>query len=370
MLEVTDDSGFLALIDPAAYVGFVADEWELDQLVRHFREEMGQRRLLIWGTGLEGFWRVEVSTAPVTAAAFREVCGPITVTSGGLRLASYEDLTMAAALGVVSPVGEDEEDLLIPLAPGTYDCRILQLFDPERDSFADGDGPDFVIEILPGADTTSPWEQIPWSDLGVDGSAAAPARQTLHGGASEKASAGATAPEPELVLFYDLPYRVANGLSPAALLLAAVMLLALSVFTDRPDLAAGYRWGAVVITAIAAPWTIAWWRRLARPALRATGEGLVLDDGRVLAWDLFAKAVLTKIEDEEWMGFRFRRGVARTLDAATRELLRGQDGWLAAGLAGAFPTNSITVTRSQAIEGLVSLSRLPVTGGETAAARD
>jgi hypothetical protein len=48
ILEVTDDSGFLALVDPDAYESFVAEDWSLEQLIEHFKGEMAQGRLLIW----------------------------------------------------------------------------------------------------------------------------------------------------------------------------------------------------------------------------------------------------------------------------------------------------------------------------------
>lgn len=53
-LQVTDDSGFLALIDPDEYSGFVAEDWALEDVVTRFHEEMAARHLLIWGTGQEG----------------------------------------------------------------------------------------------------------------------------------------------------------------------------------------------------------------------------------------------------------------------------------------------------------------------------
>ena len=53
MLKVTDDSGFLAVVVPAAYHVFVHRDWQLDQLFHHFRQQMSQRSLLIWSTGSE-----------------------------------------------------------------------------------------------------------------------------------------------------------------------------------------------------------------------------------------------------------------------------------------------------------------------------
>jgi hypothetical protein len=56
VLEIVDDSAFLALVDPGAYRGFVHADWTLELLLAHFAAEMAERRLLIWGTGNENTW--------------------------------------------------------------------------------------------------------------------------------------------------------------------------------------------------------------------------------------------------------------------------------------------------------------------------
>ena len=71
--QITDDSGFLALIDPKGYEAFVSRDWELDQLFNHFK--MKRQRLLIWGTGSEGTHEVEVSMEFSETKGFREVIG-------------------------------------------------------------------------------------------------------------------------------------------------------------------------------------------------------------------------------------------------------------------------------------------------------
>src|SRR5688572_5144628 len=96
MIEVTDDSGFLAVVVPATYSTFVDSDWQLDQLFDHFRQQMAQQSLLIWGTGLEGFWRVEVRFQESSLQGFREVSGPLRVVGGAVLLTNYESLTMAA----------------------------------------------------------------------------------------------------------------------------------------------------------------------------------------------------------------------------------------------------------------------------------
>jgi hypothetical protein len=48
--EVTDDSGFLALVDHHAYQSFVDADWAYDSLFAHFRTAMAERQLLLWGS--------------------------------------------------------------------------------------------------------------------------------------------------------------------------------------------------------------------------------------------------------------------------------------------------------------------------------
>jgi len=48
VFQVTDDSGFLAIIDPDAYRGFVHADWTWGTIHEHFRREMRDRHLLIW----------------------------------------------------------------------------------------------------------------------------------------------------------------------------------------------------------------------------------------------------------------------------------------------------------------------------------
>jgi hypothetical protein len=75
VFQVTDDSGFLALVVPAAYETFVASNWTFDQIMGHFKGQMARRSLLIWGTGLEGFWNVDVVLNKSKAKGYRESAG-------------------------------------------------------------------------------------------------------------------------------------------------------------------------------------------------------------------------------------------------------------------------------------------------------
>jgi hypothetical protein len=162
MLEITDDSGFLALVVPATYETFVASDWTFDQIIAHFQVQMARRSLLIWGTGLEGFWKVDVSLKEAKVKGFREVSGPLQVAGGSLLLTNYESLTMAAQFKDVALPEKHQEDLLVSLADGDYTCRIIQMFDPTQEETAGNDSPDFVVEVLTATGKPVEWECIPW----------------------------------------------------------------------------------------------------------------------------------------------------------------------------------------------------------------
>src|ERR1700733_15329574 len=91
--RITDDSGFLALIDPDAYRSFVDADWTLEQLFEHFKSEIDARHALIWGTGREEGWRVQVTFSDVTNEGFREFVAPIAASGNCLLLTNYESLT-------------------------------------------------------------------------------------------------------------------------------------------------------------------------------------------------------------------------------------------------------------------------------------
>ena len=160
--EVTDDSGFLAIIDPDAYRGFVSADWSWDTIQEHFKQEMHDRHLLIWGTGMEHNWSIEVSFRPTSASGFREVVGSIDASHGRLLLTNYESLTMAAQFPEVKLPEEHQRDQVLSVTPGLYDCRIIQLSDPNSDAPFE-EPVSFIYEFTR---TTSPrevWLELPWS---------------------------------------------------------------------------------------------------------------------------------------------------------------------------------------------------------------
>jgi hypothetical protein len=162
-LEVTDDSGFLALVDPDAYAGYVAQEWTLDDVIERFQQEMAARHLLIWGTGQEGCWTVEVLPHVHPAAGAREVSGSIVSSRGRLLVTNYESLTMAAQFQDIVLPEAHQRELLFHVSPGSYLCRIVQ-HRLEAGNWTKGQVPEFSIGLEAVADMAAPWERIPWAD--------------------------------------------------------------------------------------------------------------------------------------------------------------------------------------------------------------
>jgi hypothetical protein len=169
MFKVPDDSGFLAICVPGVYSGFVDKNWELNQLFRHFCTQMTQQSLLIWGTGREGYWNVEVRLQPLSVHGFREISGPLRVVGGSILVTNYESLTMAAQFDDVRLPEKHEEDQLLSLADGDYCCRIIQMFDPEHQDSGEDGAPDFIIEITQPKALPGVWSKVPWFDDDVYG---------------------------------------------------------------------------------------------------------------------------------------------------------------------------------------------------------
>jgi hypothetical protein len=155
--RIADDSGFLALVDPDSYEGFLGD-WDYDSIMVRFREAMASRSLLLWHTGHGGFWQVAVSD-PAPASGFRRTAGPIRSAKGRLLITNYESLTMAAQFEDVRLPEPHLADLLIEVAPGDHTCEVTQVYDPADGDL--GDGAHFVLTLTPGG-TLPAWKAPAW----------------------------------------------------------------------------------------------------------------------------------------------------------------------------------------------------------------
>jgi hypothetical protein len=152
---VTDDSGFLGIIDPDSFRGFVAEDWTDESLFDHFAQEMRRRSLLMWATSEGGGTWTVTTEAPRHAG--RSVTGTIVSTRGRLCITNYEALTMAAQFADVSLPEPHMEDLVLDVDVGALSCTVTQLHDD--DSLP---GPHFAISLSPAGAASEPWLRPAW----------------------------------------------------------------------------------------------------------------------------------------------------------------------------------------------------------------
>jgi hypothetical protein len=131
ILTITDDSGFLGLVNANLYKPFVSEDWELSQLFNHFIYEMNDDHLILWASGSENVSKVNFVNKRSEIKSYREFCKTIKVTNGKIFLTNYEDLTMAAQYADEKIPAKNKGDLYIDLDNGRYEFQVRQLFDPE-----------------------------------------------------------------------------------------------------------------------------------------------------------------------------------------------------------------------------------------------
>ncbi|MGZ3754561.1 MAG: hypothetical protein ACXVAY_12540 [Mucilaginibacter sp.] len=154
-LKIIDDDGFIALVNSANYQGFVDEDWQFDQLMSHFVDQMNHGNIIVWQTSNYGGrnWLVSFQEQPSSTHAFRQFEQLINVTTGELFLTNYSDLTMAAQFSDVSIPAAYNADLKIKLENGWYRLTVRQMFDPVNyvehfDSESEGNN-SFEIIITP-----------------------------------------------------------------------------------------------------------------------------------------------------------------------------------------------------------------------------
>jgi hypothetical protein len=164
-ITISDDSGFLALVDPDAYQSFVDEDWSFSQLLDHFKAEMSAHHLLIWATGREDVWRLQITTT-AWSCGYRAVTGSIVTMKGRLLLTNYDDLTLAAQFREVLLPQLHQTGQVCTISPGAYSCRIVQTVAPGQTmSLSTRVEPDFVIELRPIVRPEGIWLTIPWFEV-------------------------------------------------------------------------------------------------------------------------------------------------------------------------------------------------------------
>ena len=148
-LTISDDSGYIAIVNPERYNSFLDENWELPQLFNRFVGEMNNDNLIIWATAFENKCTVNFVTAPSTEISFREFAKTIKVTNEKLYLTNYEDLTTAAQFSNETLPAKHNANLWVALDNGEYEFTIRQLFDPQDDDYDADNKPNFEVVVRP-----------------------------------------------------------------------------------------------------------------------------------------------------------------------------------------------------------------------------
>lgn len=127
---------------------------------RHFTQEMARRTILVWDCGDGGGnYTVLVRQQMTHDIGYREAKGGISVSNNGLRIISYDALTMAAQFADETLPAKHETETFIHLESGDYRIRIIQMVTPDRTT--ETPTPDFIIEIEPGKEAG--WPSVMWN---------------------------------------------------------------------------------------------------------------------------------------------------------------------------------------------------------------
>jgi len=159
--SITDDSGFLAIVNSDKYSPFVNKNWELPELMKHFVDQMNNEALIIWATGAENEWTVNFVDKPTDKYDYKKFDKIIEVTNGQLFLTNYEDLTMAAQFKEDQIPSRHNSSKNIGLDNGTYNLTIRQLFDPTQNDY-ELDKISFEIVVQPTTEQNQKIDKIFW----------------------------------------------------------------------------------------------------------------------------------------------------------------------------------------------------------------
>lgn len=165
--EITDDAGFLGLVNANLYRSFIDEDWEFDQLKERIIQESNKGHLLFWGTEVPNTWTVRVCSTPVADKEIKSFEGKINVTKSKLYLLNYETISIAAQFDDKHLSEDDLKDYCIPLENGVYSVTIRQLLDPEEDDIREEAlGFELVLQKISNspADAVNKLGSLVWSD--------------------------------------------------------------------------------------------------------------------------------------------------------------------------------------------------------------
>lgn len=153
-LTISDEDGFIAIVNNERYQTFVDEDWQFEQLIEHFKKQIQQQHLILWQTNEwgGGVWNIEVIQDVNLLEGQHQFKQLIQVSNQKLYLSNYTDLTMAAQFVDERIPSKDNQQLFVELANGLYQVTVSNLFEKDdADSVEefDEDAIHFQICIAP-----------------------------------------------------------------------------------------------------------------------------------------------------------------------------------------------------------------------------
>lgn len=165
-MNITDDDGMIAIVNTDKYNSTLQyrDKWTWGEL-RKFLLKTNKDNLVIWATGSEAEWTVEIVKSPTEREAFRQFVQFIEVSDGNLFLTNFSDITMTLQFDNEKLPQQYNRDLIIPLDNGRYRVTVRQLFSPEDYSYDSEGKVNFEVCFEPENEITSTSiDCIAWAD--------------------------------------------------------------------------------------------------------------------------------------------------------------------------------------------------------------
>lgn len=151
-----DEDGFVCIVAPDTYEGFVHVDWTLDSLLARFVEQMNRGSLFIAYPGPDDADSdIAFETMPRETSEGRTASGTVQVGPAGLWLTDYTQLTMAAQFSDESSIAKYSQRL--PIAPGQYQVTLHKEITGDESTFILTVSPAYSSEIVQQ-------HSVPWFD--------------------------------------------------------------------------------------------------------------------------------------------------------------------------------------------------------------
>jgi hypothetical protein len=147
-IKINDFDGIISLVNSKTYNTYVSENWELEQLKRHFVTQMNANSIIVWQTNNfgGGEWKIKISMSESDELAFSEFNKLIEVTDNKLYLADYTDLTMAAQFKTNKIPADYAKNQFFEIENGVYNAKVRRLFNPDEQIKGDKIAFEIVME--------------------------------------------------------------------------------------------------------------------------------------------------------------------------------------------------------------------------------